>query len=219
MHRILLAPSACSQLEASLFLAEISFTTWFFKFQICKSAFVTDPWLHRDKTQLKNHFVSLWTLGCILEQAGVHEQLWWTSGCCKPVSAGTSTGRKWQPLIQHWLLNSKWAWIWFFEMNLFPFFLKCKRSLCLKKSRDTVTVRRCLLSVGKAFASSSHSINQAVFMERSGKATDAASSLQGDSRATRFLVEKRHMVLTERICGFAIFCLIIVCNLQKANAF
>lgn len=79
----------------------------------------------------------------------------------------------------------------FFEMRLFPFCPKCKRSLCLKKRRDTVTVRRWLLSVGKAFASSSLSINQAVFMERSGKASDTASSLQGDSRATQFLMEKK----------------------------
>lgn len=75
------------------------------------------------------------------------------------------------------------------------------------------------MAVGKAFASSSLSINQAVFMERSGKARDTASSLQGDSRAAQLLMEKRHTVLSERICGFVIFCLIIVCNLQKPKAF
>lgn len=78
----------------------------------------------------------------------------------------------------------------FSEMNLFPFSPKCKRSLCLKKRRDTVTVRGRLLSVGKVFASSSLFINQVVFMKRSGKAGDTASSLQGDSRATWILMEK-----------------------------
>lgn len=76
----------------------------------------------------------------------------------------------------------------FSEMNLFPFSPKCKRSLCLKKRKDAVTVRGRLLSVGKVSASSSLSINQAGFMERSGKASDTASSLQGDSRATWILM-------------------------------
>lgn len=96
---------------------------------------------------------------------------------------------------------------------------ECERSLCLKKRRDTVTVRRELLSVGKVFASSSLSINHTVFMERSGKAGDIASSLKVDSRATQFLMEERHIVLSKRICGFIFFCLITVCNLQKAKAF
>ena len=76
-----------------------------------------------------------------------------------------------------------------------------------------------LLSVGKGFASSLLPINKAVFMERSGKASDTASSLQGDSTVTWILMEKMHIGLTERICRFIVFCLIIVCNLQKAQAF
>lgn len=105
----------------------------------------------------------------------------------------------------------------FSEMNLFPFSPKCKRSLCPKKRRDAVTVRGKLLSVGKVFASSSLSINQAVFVERSGKVSDKASSLQGESRATWILMEKMHIVLTQRICSFIVFCLIVI--FEKPNHF
>lgn len=74
----------------------------------------------------------------------------------------------------------------FSEMNLFLFPQNCKRFLCLKKRRDAATVRVRVLSVGEVFVSSSLSINQADFMERSGKASVRASSSQGDSRANRF---------------------------------
>jgi len=59
MNRTFQAPVSWFSAGSKPVSSKICFTTWLSKFQIYKTAFMTDPWLHRDKQPLKNHLVSL----------------------------------------------------------------------------------------------------------------------------------------------------------------